>query len=124
MKGHFHSIMKNDGFIMLQVLFTIALLFILVTSSIASYRNEVYITKRQIEQVKIETLFQTAQTKYKQTLSESGPPLSPVSYNFPDGTVDISVSDYTEHYVKLQFLITFHDKESDAYFSINHLLVR
>lgn len=124
MKGHFHSIMKNDGFIMLQVLFTIALLFILVTSSIASYRNEVYITKRQIEQVKIETLFQTAQTKYKQTLSESGPPLSPVSYNFPDGTVDISVSDYTGHYVKLQFLITFHDKESDAYFSINHLLVR
>lgn len=123
MKGHLSSIIKNDGFIMLQVLFIVSLLFILIISSIATYRNEIYITTRQIEQVKIETLFQTAQSKYKQELAASDAPPSAASYRFPDGTVDISVTEITDHYIKLHFSIKFHDMEKNEYFPINHLLV-
>lgn len=123
MKSHLPSITKNDGFIMLQVLFVVSLLFILIISSIATYRNEVYITARQVEQVKIETLFQMAQSKYKQELAASDAPPSAASFSFPDGTVDISVTEITNHYIKLHFSIKFNDGKKDGYFPFNHLLV-
>ena len=121
MKKHLSSIIKDEGFILLHVLFIVSLVFILITSSIAAYRNEIYITERQIDQIKIETLFQMAQAKYRKELDAASEkePFS-ASYIFPDGMVDITVTAVKENYVKLHFIIRFDD--SDAFFPMNHLL--
>jgi len=108
---------------MLQVLFVVSLLFILIISSIAAYRNEIYITARQIEQLKVETLFQMAQSKYRQELTASDLPVDAVNYTFPDGTVDISVEEIADHYIKLYFYIKLSNMGKNEYFPIKHLLV-
>lgn len=121
MKKHSPFIIKENGFILLHVLFVISILFILVTSGVASYRNELYITDRQIDQVKIESLFQMAQTKYKQDLSNSSEIILHTVYDFPEGQVDISVLTIEETYLKLHFIIKIHD--SDEYYPLNPLLI-
>ncbi|QGS68865.1 hypothetical protein CV093_11790 [Oceanobacillus sp. 143] len=48
------------------VLFIIAIVYIIVTTNIAMYRNDLQLTENQIEQVKIETLFQMQREQFKQ----------------------------------------------------------
>lgn len=122
MKKHLLFITKDTGFILLHVLFVISLLFILISSGIASYRNEIYITNRQIEQIKIETLFQMAQEKYKRELRNTDEVIDSVSYEFPEGEVDISVLSIEDTYLKLSFVIKFHGNR-DNFIPLNHLLV-
>ena len=122
MKNYLPFITRDNGFILIHVLFVISLTFILVTSGIASYRNEIYITDRQLEQIKIETLFQMGQAKYKQEQNASSSPIQSVSYEFPDGYVDISIVRIEEDFTELHFIIRFYDETAD-FFPINHRLV-
>jgi len=121
MKNYLSYITRDNGFIMIHVLFVISLTFILVTSGIASYRNEILITDRQIEQIKIETLFQMGQAKYKQEQSASPSPILAANYDFPDGNVNISLVKIEEAFTELHFRIRFHD--SDEFFPVNHRFV-
>lgn len=112
--------MGSSGFILLHVLFIIAILFLIVTGSIFSYRNEVYITDTQVEHIQVESLFQMARLKYVKEQMEYKEILQAVSYNFPNGHVEITISHFTEAYRKLQFNIQPFNQ--DYAFSINHLI--
>lgn len=113
--------MKNDGFIMLHVLFVISLLFILIISSVSSYRNQVHITHRQIEQIQAETLFQMAREQYKSELENAEEVIDDVNYYFSQGNVEIIVLGMQENYIKLSFVVRISDK--DMYYPYVHLLV-
>lgn len=119
-KSRLSFIINNDGFILVHVLFVISLTSILVMSSIASYHNEIYITERQIEQIELETLFQMGREKFKQELLSSPVPVDYASYEFPIGSVQITVMEKTETYMNLYFEFGFQNKP-DIY-NINHLM--
>lgn len=120
MKRFSRFIMGSSGFILLHVLFIIAILFLIVTGSIFSYRNEVYITDTQVEHIQVESLFQMARLKYVEEQMEYKEILQAVTYNFPNGHVEITISHFTEAYRKLQFNIQPFNQ--DYAFSINHLI--
>ncbi|GAA0602506.1 hypothetical protein GCM10009001_19320 [Virgibacillus siamensis] len=106
MKKRFEFITDRNGFILPYVLFTTALVIIIVTASIQLYKNELQITERQTEQLKIETLFQMGRAQFIESLQDHNLPESPVTYHFPYGDVAIQykILDTNEHH--LYFTIT------------------
>lgn len=112
--------MKPNGFILIHVLFIIALLFLLISSSIASYHSDLFITNGQIEQIRVETLFQMGRVRYLEEQQEIDEVLTETEYHFPDGTVEVSILNETEEYRKLTFHIVLEPQK--AWFSINHLI--
>ncbi|WP_162800305.1 hypothetical protein [Oceanobacillus zhaokaii] len=84
--------MNNEkGFFLPYVLFIIAIVYIIVTTNIAMYRNDLQLTENQIEQVKIETLFQMQREQFKQEVQKHGLPSSETTYHFPDGKAKIAI---------------------------------
>lgn len=73
------------------VMLVISIVIIFVTANIQSYKNEIYITDRQVEHVIIESLFQLGREKVKKEMDSLDLP-EEVHYTFPDGTVDISIT--------------------------------
>lgn len=115
------SITNDKGFILLHVLFIISLLFIIVSYGVSSYRNEVYITQRQVEQITVESIFQMARESYKRDLATSEEIINNITYEFPQGGTDISILSANDSYLKLSFKIYFPD-EPVKFFTLNHLL--
>lgn len=120
MKIFSHFITESRGFILLHVLFIIAILFLIITGSIFSYRNEVYITETQVEHIQIESLFQMARLKYVEEQMENEEIIQTASYDFPNGYVDISISRLSEAYRNLQFNIQ--PSKQEYAFTINHVI--
>ncbi|MCF3941765.1 hypothetical protein [Oceanobacillus alkalisoli] len=120
MKGYFRFITESNGFILLHILFIIAILFLLVTGSIFSYRNEVHITETQVEQIHVESLFQMSRLKYVKEQMQNEEILQTASYDFPNGDVDIRITHLSEAYRKLQFHINPSNQES--LFTVNHVI--
>lgn len=120
MKNYLIYMMRSEGFILVHVLFIISLLFLLVSSSIASYHSDLYITDRQIEQIQAETLFQMSRSSYLEEQQQMDEVLQETNYQFPDGRVEITLLEETEEYLKLNFHVVLEPQE--AWFSINHLL--
>src|SRR5699024_2735345 len=112
---------KDNGFIMLHVLFVISLLLLLISHAVASYRMEVHMTDRQIEQIKMETLFQMAREQYKTEYQKSNVLNNNVIYYYPQGEVNITILETENSYVKLSFVIRLPD--SDEYLPVNHLFI-
>lgn len=106
LKRSLFSISNQHGFILPYVLFITALTFILIVASINIYHDEIHITQKQTQQLKIETLFQMGHSKFKESLLTSKTTVSPVTYNFPYGKVVIK-------YVKMN------ENEYHLYFTIN-----
>lgn len=102
------------------MVFVVSLVALLLLGSIATYRNELYITNRQIEQIQIETLFQMGRAAYIEEQQQVEEVLRQATYDFPYGRVDVSLSNLTETYRKLYFRITIHQRE--GFFPIIHLL--
>ncbi|MFD1610002.1 hypothetical protein [Oceanobacillus luteolus] len=120
MNEHSHFTMKPNGFFLIHVLFTISIIFIIISTSIIAYRNELFITDRQIEQNQIETLFQMARVKYIEEQRKSEEILRTARYTFPYGQVEITLGNATEHYRNLNFQIRLQSQQE--FFSINHLI--
>lgn len=120
MKGNLRFIMRHDGFILIHVLFIITILYLIISFSITAYRNELYITDRQIEQVVIESLFQMGRMSYIADQKLNDEVLHEARYNFPDGKVDIFLVELNDIYRKLHFEIRLHDDHQ--YYSLFHLL--
>ncbi|GAB3791351.1 hypothetical protein [Virgibacillus kimchii] len=99
------SFMSNDsGFFLPYVMLIITIVIIIVTASIQSYKNEIYITDRQVEHVIIESLFQLGWEMVKEEMPSLHLP-DRVHYTFPAGTVEISIIP-RERYNQLTFYIT------------------
>lgn len=118
MKNRLSFITNDNGFILIHVLFVITIAFILVTGSIAVYRNELYITERQIKQIEIETLFQMGREKYLQEAAAAASPILAATYEFPDGVTEIKIVNITDTTITLDFKIKFYD--NDTFFPIQH----
>lgn len=84
--------MNEQAFFLPYVSFLIAIVFIVVISYVYTYQNDLFITEKHIEQIKIETLFQRSREEAKKefihnnTLETEGQ----LQYTYPDGNVVIS----------------------------------
>lgn len=97
---------KSNGFILPYVLFIITLVLILIMGNITQYRSEFTSTALQIENVRMETLFQMGREKWKQEIATNGAQLGQViTYSFPDGMVGINLEDENEERYRLHFII-------------------
>lgn len=120
MRNYFHSITRPDGFILVHVLFIVSLSFLLIGSTITFYHNELSVTERQIEQTKMETLFQMGRAQYIQEQNQTEELLQSAVYDYPDGTVTIRLLENESVYRELNFYIVL--KPDNRVLAINHLL--
>lgn len=120
MKKQLSFISKENGFFLPYVLFITSLIFILTTSNIAIYQNDLQITKNQIEQIRIETLFQMARSTFKANISDYDEQNNIANYSFPDGKVEILIDSIEGEQYHLQF--TMLTKEQGANYVITNIL--
>lgn len=97
----------NDekGFILPLVLLIAALLFLFVSTNVAIYKNEMVITKNELSQIKIDTLFQMSRAKFKDKISTLAQDHGTVHYTFPDGNVKIGYEVLSEDVYQLTFTV-------------------
>jgi hypothetical protein len=89
------------------VLFVVSIVFILVTSSILLYRNDLYLTEHYLEHIRIETLFQRSQMKFnREILSNNSAIPSIVQYDFYDGKAIIHISEESDNLYNFVYIIT------------------
>lgn len=84
------------------------------------YQDEIQITSKQTEQLKIETLMQMAHTSFKKDITHPDVPDNPAKYRFPNGDVDIDFLILDEKKYHLHFSIT---TDTNATFSISSRLI-
>lgn len=101
---------EEKGFILPLVLLIAALLFLFISTNVAIYHNELTITKNELSQLKINTLFQTGRSKFKKEITTLNQDGGTVQYLFPDGDVKI---DYIrkENVYELLFSISTSDNK-------------
>lgn len=110
MRKQSYTTTNEEGFILPYVLFIITLLFLLITANINHYQREIEITARHIQQVKMETLFQMGREKVKSEI-EHVQSNDTLTYNFPDGRVQIKITALEAGYYELLFNITSNSNE-------------
>lgn len=115
MKKRLSFINNQSGFFLPYVLFITSLVFILITSNISIYQSELQITARQVEQLKIETLFQMGRAKLKENIEmfEAG---NKATYLFRDGSVEILIEDRKDNKYTLFFTILTKNNQYLYYF--------
>ncbi len=100
------------------VLFVVSLVFIMITSSILLYRNDLYLTDHYLEHIRIETLFQMSQMKFNQEILSTNSTIpSTVQYDFPDGKVIIHITEESENLYDFVYIITTKELEFKYTFS-------
>ncbi|WP_284140395.1 MULTISPECIES: competence type IV pilus minor pilin ComGG [unclassified Virgibacillus] len=83
-------LMNNSyGFFLPYTMAILAISFLVLMTSVSIYRNELFISHRLIEQIKIETLMQMGQEKFKVDAASSEKDNGKVFYSFPHGDVHI-----------------------------------
>ncbi len=88
------------------VLFVTALVFLIISTTVHRYQNNVIMTKNQIEQLKIETLVQMSREKIKQELIQNGEIENQMDISFPYGEVSVRITSLTPEKYRLFFTIT------------------
>lgn len=112
------SFMNNDaGFFFPYVLLVTAVVFIFITATITMYASDGKITEKHMEQVKIETLFQMAHSKFTEENETKEIDSGESYYTFPYGNVEITYAPSDENRYELYFNIT--TDKNDVY-SITH----
>lgn len=97
------KLMKNQsfsinemGFILPSVTFIIFILFILLSTNIAIYKQDVDMANNHIKQIKIETLIQLALDSYKAELRASDDFINHHDFTISYGEVILSASENTQ----------------------------
>src|SRR5699024_4751951 len=83
MRNKFFYFNNQRGFFLPYVLFIVSLTFLLVTTNIKLYVNEIHMMHYLIEQIKIETLIQMSHMKYREDVNQSNHIPEVISYTFP-----------------------------------------
>ncbi|MGM8365125.1 hypothetical protein ACLIBG_06510 [Virgibacillus sp. W0181] len=99
---------RESGFYLPYVLFIITIIFIVITASIQVYSNDIQMTRKHLEQLKIETLFQISRTKLKEDIKNNSPSIrnkDHVIYVLPEGTVTINFMPLEVNTFQLHFTI-------------------
>ncbi|HEY4602634.1 MAG TPA: hypothetical protein VIG73_15305 [Cerasibacillus sp.] len=109
MKKKSSFITNERGFFLPFVLFFTIVIFMLIMASIKSYQNDVIMTHRLSEHVKIETLYQMGLARFKNDLASQENLIDERTnhffYQFPSGQVDIT-SERKDDYLYLAYIIT------------------
>lgn len=97
----------NDekGFILPLVLLIAALMFLFVSTNIAIYKNEMVVTKNELSQLRINTLFQSGRAKFTTEIPTLKQDQGTVNYTFPNGTVKIIYQVLPENVYQLTFTV-------------------
>lgn len=90
MRKNLLYINNQKGFVLPLVLLIAALLFLFVSTNVAIYKNEMIITKNELAQLKIDTLFQMSRAKFKDEIATIKQDKGTVDYIFPNGRVKIA----------------------------------
>ncbi|MBU5466391.1 hypothetical protein KQI49_06020 [Virgibacillus sp. MSJ-26] len=116
MRNKFFYFNNQRGFFLPYVLFIVSLTFLLVTTNIKLYDNEIHMMHHLIEQIKIETLIQMSHMKYREDVNQSNHIPEVISYTFPSGDVTISFLNHKENRAFVHYQIT---TDNNISFSIN-----
>lgn len=95
----------DQGFILPITLFVASLLILFTGTNIAIYKNEMIITKNEIAQIKIDTLYQIGHSKFKASLVTLNQESGTTHYTLPDGEVNIEYQLLTPNTYKVTFSI-------------------
>ena|SRR5690625_5304571 len=101
------SFINNEyGFLLPFVLFIATILFLMISASIKMYDQEIELTYQNINQLKIETLFQMGYEKFiHETSTEDFDQQINVQYIFPDGNVSLEFQHLGDDQGQLHFQI-------------------
>jgi len=102
---------KESGFILPVVLFVASIVMMIIASHIYMYHHDIQITENQLQQVKVESLFQMSLTLVKQDLPAIEKLPANISYSFPDGEVTVNIVDQGSY--KLTFTIQTNESKSN-----------
>ncbi|WP_339228117.1 hypothetical protein NSQ77_21340 [Oceanobacillus sp. FSL K6-2867] len=114
-------IMNEHGIVLPYVIFITTLVFMFIMTAIHSYKQDIALTQRHIQQVKIETLFQMGYETVKAEMTDQQPPNS-VSYHFPDGSVSIAITPAGNTMYELSFTIKTYESDTTFAFTKIHSL--
>ncbi|MFZ3577848.1 hypothetical protein [Virgibacillus sp. DJP39] len=120
MKKNSQYINNEKGFILPLVLLTAALLFLFLSTHVSIYQNELRITKNELAQTKIDTLFQMGRSKFKSELPLLNQESGTVQYTFPDGDVEITYSRKQNIY---ELLFSIATPDNKQFIIANHMAV-
>ncbi|MDY0396680.1 hypothetical protein ACFSMW_05520 [Virgibacillus halophilus] len=107
MKKSFSFITDRQGFIFPYVMFIIAIVLLLVTTSSNMYKNEIHIAKQFTDNLQMNTVYQMGFAKFKEEYVGNlmNADSDKVDYEFPPGHVAIHYSESDEQ-IKLDMKIT------------------
>ncbi|WP_029271021.1 competence type IV pilus minor pilin ComGG [Virgibacillus alimentarius] len=111
-------ITNQYGFFLPYVMFITTLVFILVTSSVTIYKNDVQITYKLTEQIKTQTLMQMGYTKFKENVDGLENKTDTIEYMFPDGTVEITYIIKGKQEIQAQFFIKTNNTENQNQYNV------
>lgn len=90
MKNKLFYITNQHGFFLPYVLFIVSLTFIIISTNIKIYSNEIDMMNHLTEQIKIETLLNMGRTKFTEDMMHNKNVTDTILYSFPSGDVQIS----------------------------------
>src|SRR5690625_4438761 len=96
MRKKLYYFTNQRGFFLPYVLFIVSLTFLIVTTTIKLYDNEIYMMLHLIEQITIETLIQMRHMKYREDVNQSDHLPEVIASTFPSGNVTISIRNHKE----------------------------
>ncbi|MBP1969745.1 hypothetical protein J2Z83_001852 [Virgibacillus natechei] len=117
MKKRLPFMNNNAGFFLPYVLFVTTIVFIFITATISMYTTNIKVTETHLEQVKIETLFQMAYSKFSEEYKDSELNYGKKNYTFPYGSVEITAEPLDENILHLYFEVT---TDKGYVYSITH----
>lgn len=94
---------KERGFVLPYTLFLAVIVFILITSSVSIYLNELHVSYQLLEQLEIQTLFQMSHTRIREELPSVQEQSGWMDYSFPNGEVIVAFTVHEDSYVHLIF---------------------
>lgn len=105
---------SEAGFVLPSVIFLISILLIVFLANASIYALEINMGKHMIEQIKIESLIQLGLESYKAELQSTKEFLSQVSYQFPQGEVEI-IATKNEPTEEILVNLNIHTDENQEY---------
>ncbi|MFD2046055.1 hypothetical protein ACFSTA_12305 [Ornithinibacillus salinisoli] len=97
---------NQKGFALPYVMFISLIVFIFVATNIVTFQNNLHVTNKIIENIKIETLFQMGYTNFYKDIESLINTEDTVTYVFPDGVVEITYFQLNDSTLSLYMNIT------------------
>lgn len=113
MKKQLFFLTNENGFSLPYVLFIITISFVVITTNIKLYYNEISMTHHQTEQIKIETLIQMGIAKFRENIKHDNDVKmieSDSTYTFPSGSVEVNIISQDKSNTHIRLYITTDEK--------------